>query len=232
MDIDEKDKNDEKPKNNEKEKRAPRRGFLPAGCVGALGIGVLIVGSIFACGFLPVFLGGIFLDQRWFVPGSASSFDPIALYPEILQYAGTDNQLIYMQAKYVRSDGTLDLYANYDPEVYYYFAHEIEPPGGRKPIGVGSAPEGSYYETVSVSVDNDEFPFTMDRSSFQSTTAEDKSFVSAPACSFADLWEIALERGAPQSAVASIYYDDSGYRFSIDGTSTNITFDVNCKVIR
>lgn len=223
---------DEKEKNDEKEKRAPRRGFLPAGCAGLLGILVLIGGSIIVCGFVPVFLGGIFFDQSWFVPGSASSFDPIARYGDIVSFAGSDLQLTRLQADYVLSNGTIDLYANYNPSVDYYFAREIDPPGGRKPIGVGSTPEGQYFETVYVTVEEDEFPFTMDRSNFTSTTPEEKTFAPAPTCSFATLWEVALERGAPQSAVAKISYDDDGYDFTIDGTTTRLEFDMNCEVKR
>jgi hypothetical protein len=221
----EKDKNDEKPK------RSPRKGGLPNGCLGIIGIGALIVGSIFLCGFVPVFLGGIFLDQSWFVPGSASSFDPIASYNDIANFAGGSTyQLTSIRAQYVRSDGTLDLYANYAPNVDYYFAKEIDPPGGRKPIGVGSVAEGQYFENMNVSVENDSFPFTMDRTTWNSTTPENKDFVPPPACTFAQLWAIALERGAPGSAVATINYDDDGYDFTIDGTSTRLEFNMDCEL--
>jgi len=51
-------------------------------------------------------------------------------------------------------------------------------------------------------------------------------------CAFVDLWNEAIERGAPEDAVATIRYNEFGddwtYDFVVPGTS--LTFNADCTV--
>jgi hypothetical protein len=50
-----------------------------------------------------------------------------------------------------------------------------------------------------------------------------------PRCSFATLWEQALQDNIPAEAVARITYDESGYEFSISDLDYYAQFDMDCR---
>ena len=187
-------------------------------------------------------------DMTQPIPGDASHFDPVASLPAVRKYAGgRGEELVSIEAYYVRSDGTMELTADYSPSphIEYEFQRRLaEPPADAPPIGAGGANTGDWYRSVTVSLSkpgalvhtysgNTTYTYTdqgMDRdesspSNNPSTTSPD------PSCSFADLWAIAVKHDAPSSAVATIKYQDSEFTFTIDGLSINLHFDAHCKLL-
>ncbi|MFH1807691.1 MAG: hypothetical protein ABIJ09_03020 [Pseudomonadota bacterium] len=71
-------------------------------------------------------------------PGDLSRFDPVASYAAMARFAGPEAQLIAMDARFVRSDGTLDLGADYLPTILLRFvtrasAEDVAAQGARAP---------------------------------------------------------------------------------------------------
>ncbi|HEX2618955.1 MAG TPA: hypothetical protein VHL11_02380 [Phototrophicaceae bacterium] len=214
--------------------------FLPFIFIG--GIILSCMGLIFACGII----SGVVFEHTWLVPGDSSKFDPVASYEEVRSFAASDAQLVSIDATYVRSDGTLDLNASYKPRVTYDFVRELaNPPADAPPIGAGGNPDGKWYEDIEVDLyepwshwhvrtGNSEYDYTnlgMDRDTGSTPTLKSPGFtVDAPACSFKQLWSIALEHGAKVDAVAIIRYDEDGYNFSISDLSVYLDFDKDCSL--
>src|SRR5689334_903508 len=85
--------------------------------------------------------------------GDGSHFDPIATYPDIAKYAGSNLQLSSISFYYVHSDGAMDLNANYNPHVYYSFFQPLSaPPTDAPPIGAGGKLNEKWYQPVNVNV--------------------------------------------------------------------------------
>ncbi|MCA0452389.1 MAG: hypothetical protein LCI00_00215 [Chloroflexi bacterium] len=190
--------------------------------------------------------GGGMADTRP-VPGDAARFDPVAGYAGVLDHAGTGAQLVGIDAYYVRSDGTMDLTATYSPAPHaeYNFMRELsEPPPNAPPIGAGGANTDPWYEPVeielskpgqwwSVSSSSGDYSYVnqgMMRDVNSAVNGLSSPVIEPPACSFADLWAIALTKDAPAEAVAIIEYDVEGYDFSISGLSINLEFGMDCKL--
>ncbi|HEX2907382.1 MAG TPA: hypothetical protein VHO69_11010 [Phototrophicaceae bacterium] len=145
----------------------------------------------------------------------------------------------------MRSDGMLDLYADYEPEVTYRFVKELGQSDAARPIGAGGNPEGRQWETVDVKVSRPFELVSTSRGNSTSTTLKlgmerDTSLprdsnpgepVPPPACSFKQLWDIAITKDAPREAVAVIRYDADGYNFRIEGLSTDLDFDLDCQLM-
>jgi hypothetical protein len=199
-----------------------------------LGILLLIPLSIVICGGIPAVVGSVLFEQVWLMPGDARNFDPIAAYPAIADFAGREYQLYKIDIQYVRSDGTLDTFADYYPYANYYFMREVRPANAR-PIGAGGNPEGVQYETVEVEIQRPGFRrrFTnlgMNRDVHSPVGSKPGGVIRDPQCSMARLWQVALERGAPESAVAVVRYDDNGYHFQIYDTNIDLQFDDLCRL--
>lgn len=167
--------------------------------------------------------------------GDVSHFDPIATYPDIAKYAGDNLRLSSANFYYVRSDGTLDLYAKYKPHVYYYFYKLMDGrPPDAPPVGAGGKLNEKWYQPVDVNVtgpENSDKPPKLERYDSQPTNTTQQS-LPAPTCSFKKFWAVALEKGAPQNAVATIYYGSHGYSFRISDTSVNLDFNFQCELTR
>jgi hypothetical protein len=69
----------------------------------------------------------------------------------------------------------------------------------------------------------------MTRDTRDPETIDNPEFLAPPTCDFARLWSVALERGAPADAVASIEYNAEGYEFRIQDTDVRLEFDTNCR---
>ncbi|MBC8170804.1 MAG: hypothetical protein H7X77_04010 [Anaerolineae bacterium] len=191
-------------------------------------------------------INGIFIEQTWLVPGDASSFDPVASYEVVRNHAGNDTQLVSIEAYYVKSDGTLDLYASYYPRVTYEFVRELaSPPADAPPVGAGGSVSGKWYEPVEVELSQpfsgwsvksggNSYTYTnlgMDRETDSSPgVREDKFIAPSPACSFKQLWSTALEYDAEPEAVAIINYDLNGYDFTISDLGLYLEFDLSCRL--
>jgi hypothetical protein len=208
----------------------------PSGLALVLMILLLIGGAIVICGGIPAVVGSILFEQVWLMPGDPSRFDPIAAFPAVADFAGRDYQLYRIDIQYVRSDGTLDTYADYYPYVNYYFFREARPANAR-PIGAGGNAEGVQYEVVEVEISRPGFRrrFTnlgMNRDVQSLTGSKPGSVIRNPQCSLAELWRVALTHDAPESAVAVIRYDANGYHFEIYDTAVDLQFDDECQLVR
>jgi len=207
--------------------------------------------EIFKNGFSMKGFDAMLVDGNADVPGDPANFDPIKNYEAVRSFAGEGAQLLSMDANLVRSDGTLELTASYKPSptVNYEFVRELqEPPEDAAPLGVaGSSPDGKWYEPVNVTIEqpgqsrhvtkigggsNVEGSYSTKGMLKDIGTATGKpgTIVPAPTCSLADLWQIAIEQGAPKEAVANIDYDGNGYEFDITGTGISLEFGSDCKL--
>jgi hypothetical protein len=197
-------------------------------------------------------LFNIFGEDTREVPGDATAFDPIASYAEIEAYAkgeAASIRFIEMDATFVKSDGTLDLTAeSYFPIVTYRFAISAERPEDAPPIGAGGS-TGDYEQLVTIrafqpgqmrSVTSmsggvrTQYTYRhlgLERDIDDPSPAGQQETSPVPTCSFADLWESAIQHDAPRDAVAIIRYDDGEYSFNISGMSINLEFDQSCEVI-
>jgi len=211
-----------------------------AGILVLSGLGVLILAIIgFSIGM--EYYGNYSVHNTWFVAGDNHRFDPVAGYAGIHKFAGKDMQLVKMTAKFVRPDGTMDLYAKYQPTTVYNFAKSVEV--NLPPVGAGrtQAQQEQYSHTTVTVYDPSTYNLDVYRRSYrnygmQKTTIDNVSmdpglsdkFVEAPRCSFADLWKQAIAHGAPKDAVATITYDQTGYAFQIPDVSFSAKFDGAC----
>lgn len=217
-------------------------------------IRILLLGSasVLCYHFLlsPLFISGFGNADTRPVPGDASRFDPIAALPDVKAYAGEGAQLISIEADYIRSDGTMELTADYTPapNVEYKFAREVPRPADAPPVGAGGANRGSWYEPISVKAYQPGKWWSVSRSGGGVTTSYSymnqgmereadspenglsDQFVADPTCSFVDLWQTAMKHDAPKEAVAVIEYNQDGYSFSISGLSVYLTFDTKCQL--
>lgn len=181
------------------------------------------------------------------VPGDPHRFDPVASLTAVAAFAGHDSQLVGFEARFVRSDGTLDLTADYNPEVKYSFHRVVKASDSNKPLGAGGGP-GPRYVPVTVQVWKpgrimfhhrigggvsskwNEMEFGMRRTEGSEQASPAGKPVS-PKCPLKNLWQTAIQKGAPSEAVATISYDGNwGYRFTIADTDVRLTFNHDCKI--
>jgi hypothetical protein len=177
------------------------------------------------------------------VPGDASRFDPIASYAAVRDLAGPGAQLVSMNVRFVRSDGTLDLKAAYQPGpgADYSFVREVPRPATAPPPGAGGG-AGPWYEPVQVRVFEPGRRVTRtvngSRSSFENTgmlrdpgtpTLNADKPIADPTCSMAALWKLATAgRAVPADAVASVRYQADGYSFTIADLKISAAFGPDC----
>ncbi len=212
--------------------------------------GCLLIGgialSIMLC-FVSVIILSIFEEGRAFIPGDSYNFDPVAEYAAVEQHAGDNVFLTGIRASFVRRDGTLELSATYEPapDVYYTF-YRLTGNNSNAPVGVNTS-DAVEHQDVRISI-SDPFNFPFIRAaegdmsiqlqpgmrrflSTPSVSTPDEA-LPPPACSFRDLWTIAIEEEeANDEAVAIIQYDDDGYNFYIRGTSVNLDFNFDCQLV-
>ena len=120
-----------------------------------LAIGI-VIGGCFGLVTLSTYAVGYFVRGTRPIPGDTAKFDPIASYGDIAQFAGDNVQVEDIDMKFVKSDGTMDLTANYGAEVSYRFAHVLDnAPNNSAPLGAGgNPPGGTYAERIDVNVDH------------------------------------------------------------------------------
>jgi hypothetical protein len=221
----------------------PSRSVAGWGCFALAVVGLAsIMGGIFA-------YTSVVAEATWFPPGDPARFDPVARVGTIQSYAGSGARLLGFEARFVRSDGTLDLTAAYrpGPTVEYRFARSLPgPPKDAAPLGTVRQPDDQWFEPITVKVSRPwelrsvsrssvgtrsryrYFNLGMARSAGRPQAAPQLAFAAAPSCSLRDFWKVAAERGAPPQSVAVVRYDPTGYLFQIQGTPILLAFGLDC----
>jgi hypothetical protein len=202
------------------------------------------------------YLTGTIIEQTAELPGDAVAFDPIAALPAVQSHAGAAAELLSIDAQYVKSDGTLDLTITdpYRPRVEYEFFIRDDSAGKEAPpLGAGGIEGGFYNKKVSVDVyepgqwrhvrsmgsgGSSEYSYQnkgMDRDE-GSLVFDNPRPAPAPACSFGELWQVAMEMGAPADALAGIRYNltydgEPRYEFRIEGSNHKYEFKADCQIV-
>ncbi|MBI2339637.1 MAG: hypothetical protein HYU99_04620 [Deltaproteobacteria bacterium] len=211
-----------------------------------------IIGGFFLISYFISFVTTLFVDTT-FVPGDARRFDPVGSFAEIRRYAGDGVELLSLEAECVRSDGTIDLKADYVraamvPVKYHFVQKLTRPPEEAPPIGAGGSPDGSWYQPINIDVSTPWRSWAVQRQRGTARTnyvymnlgmkrdllsvegGLPSPVIPPPACPFDALWRIALQQGASKEAVAEIDYKPDGYHFSIPDTSTRLHFGLDCQL--
>ena len=183
---------------------------------------------------------------------SASHFNPFASIDEIRNRVGLNAHLVSIEASYVRSDGTMDLTASYKPapNVKYSFAVPLDKgPVDMPPVGAGRKPGDVWVQLVDVNCylpgqmvyvsrmsgrSSSQFSYHnegMDIKRRRANMATLEPDIGQPKVSTLDLWNMALSKGAPKDAVATIRFDTNGYKFAIAALNIQISLDANGKPI-
>jgi len=218
--------------------------------VGCCLIIVLIVGGFIAG--LTYFLS-VHVEETKQLSSDPENFNPVSSYTEVQEHAGSNTQLVSLSTYYVRSDGTMNLNADYTPgprAEYEFYKILDQPPENAPPIGAGSTIENIWYEPITVSVYkpwqtrhvkkigggfSTEYSYVnlgMDRESDDPRSGEPDQAVNEPQCDFSELWNTAIQQGAPKNAVANIEYTVKGYEFRIQNTDFRFEFDQACNLIQ
>jgi hypothetical protein len=185
------------------------------------------------------------------IPGAPHAVDPVALIPMARQKALVPKSLVSIEARYVGSNGLVDLDAKgYMGSISYTFGETPPEPPPDPSIPVG-APQPSRPMPTQARV-------RLDRAGLQEEPVLigfSSAAVPDPKCSLADVWKAAREAGAPEGAVAVVTYKrdpilpirllgrrdaasfakDSGaaWLFVIEGTAISLRIeDPTCKVTR
>lgn len=202
----------------------------------------------FACTtYFPKMMG----EETYAISGDNRKFDPFAKLSEIKSHLQPDARLVSIEATFVRSDGTMDLEAEYTPfpMATYTFHRPLEkPPENAPPIGAGRGPDDVWYEEIRVTCyrpgqlrsvsrtsGNVRTRYTykhqgidVDRGSPRSGRPEPG--IEPPKCSTQEIWKLALSQKANPEAVARIEYDKDGYSFRIDRTDVAFECDADCRL--
>lgn len=179
-----------------------------------------------------------------------TAFDPIAMLPQAQAMAGENAQLLEIEMRFARADGTMDLTATYQPAptTTYTFMIEVPPPPDAPPVGVGGYTGGNFYQQieviaerpgqrrhVTITTNNSRTQYTYVTQGLRREPSTPRGSapgtpIAAPTCALSTLWEQAIRRDAPRDAVATITYDQNGYYFSVQGV-IRLRFNVNCELV-
>jgi len=189
--------------------------------------------------------------ETYEISGDPTHVDPFALVKEIRPKIGDNTHLYSIEAKFVRSDGTMDLNADYQPEptIKYKFYREVKNDGAKlPPVGAGRSVGDVWLERTQVECShpgeekhyvsvsgrhNSSVYYTnkgMDFDRSQPYMNRLDPDLGDPKVTTASLWKTALEKGAPKDAVATIVYNMNGYHFSINGSQPDLYFDIQGKL--
>jgi hypothetical protein len=231
-------------------KRLPAWAWLLFACIGLVGLLGFAVGlsSLSSLGGIARSLmgdGGT-VDP----PGDPRAFDPVARYAEVAAFAGPGVALLRMQAEQVRSDGSLDLGADYQPapRAQYEFVREVPPPANAPPLGAGAPADGRWHQRIEVDLSRPgrlryvrkvgkggilETQYVlrgMERREGGATGSAVEPGIAPPTCPLQGLWKLALAQGVPANAVARIEYDRDGYDFGVRDTRWSLHFAADCSL--
>lgn len=181
-------------------------------------------------------------------PGDLRHFEAVSALAAVRKFAGgADARLTELDGMYVRSDGTIDAYADYHPRIEYEFVLAGAPLESDKPIGAGGG--GTRYQTVTVRIAKPGWShvttvhseYTVRRKGMERSfgTASDSvldDVVDDPRCTFTDIWNKAIDEGVTPDAVAHIEYEDGWgdagptWELRISDIDVKIELDADCEV--
>lgn len=185
-------------------------------------------------------------EETYPLSGDPARFEPFASVSDIRSKIGVGARLKSIEARYVRSDGTMDLNARYKPapNVTYEFVMPLDKePENAPPIGAGRSPGDVWLQTVTVKVyepgqrrhvqrisgaSRSSYSYTnegMDVDRGTPSMGSIKESLDEPKISAKEMWEIALKKGADKDAVATLSYEEDGYRFTIAGSRVFLEWD-------
>jgi hypothetical protein len=183
------------------------------------------------------------------VPGAPHAVDPIALLPVARAQALVRESLVSIEARFVGSNGLVDLDAKgYQGSITYTFGETPPEPPRDPSLPIGAPqPYRAMPRQARVLLDLGGLRAEPVNLGYAGRTVPD------PKCSLQDVWKAALDAGAPEGAVAIVTYqldplsslmflgrrdaasfaNDSGaaWRFRIEGTKIDLRVeDPTCKV--
>jgi len=139
-------------------------------------------------------------------------FDPQISLETVQRFAGEDLRFYSLTMTQVKPDGTVDFSTGDSSSVSYNFLTSDDS------------------EMVIVSVADD---LSMSRSTEAlSSGLTLPRRVDPPTCDIPQLWQLAKTYDAPDSGVADIHYDASGYNFTISSLEIDLQFNGDCILIR
>lgn len=220
--------------------------------IGIVSVLVLMVGIGIATYFLIQGVNSYIeteIEETTPFSGDPSMFDPVNAYNEVQAQAGSDTLLTEIDATMVKSDGTLDLTAEYKPAPHVTFTfYELldTPPEDAPPTGasqwyqrvkIEAYQPGQWRHVISRGGEiNMEYSYQnkgLDKDISTPTSSKpSQEFIDPPSCHFSEIWEKAIEQGASPEYVANISYDEDGYAFIIRDTKIRLQFDTNCQLIQ
>lgn len=229
---------------------SPRRVIHIPGGVIALVIILLCFGFVLACIFVPQWFIAKHVEPTEPPPGNAAQFDPVQSFRAVQGYAGEGAEFASMEARFVRSDGTLNLTADYKPSptVDYVFYRTVPPPADAPPMGTTRSASSTWQARIEVQLSKPGQRYYVNRQSGgikatynyvnKGMKREENSpslmpvnqSRPSPTCSFRDLWQQAIQQGVPQDGVATISYDGE-YRFQQYGNNKLLRFGADCKLL-
>ena len=227
---------------------------IGCGILGCGGIGFAVVAFVGAILYMTVFSNScakMMGEETYPISGDPKRFDPFASIPDIKSKLGPEAILLEMDASFVRSDGTLDLKAQYKPapNANYRFRVPVkEAPKDAPPIGAGRKPGDIWIQDVTVRVyepgmrrhvsrisggTRSSYSYTnegmdVDRSIPQMGSLE--GAIPEPKINTKEMWDFAISKGADKDAVARISYEDDGYDFTISELKVHIRWDADGKL--
>lgn len=169
-------------------------------------------------------------------------FDPSQALEAARAFAGPSSELLEFEARFVRSDGTMDLTAAYHPSLEYEFVRPNTNPD-EAPVGTGKGDRA--FERIDIDVHEPRWVHVqrfgggcsgtfkdlgMRRdSSFGGREAYDRR-APVPGCSLAAVWKLAREaKQIPEGAVAVITYSGAGFEFEISDLDVELWFSPECE---
>lgn len=230
--------------------------FIGIIIVASIGIGLLTaVAAIFNFNIpgmdqLITGLTGVEVPKTEALNTDPNAFDPFVGLAQAQALAGEGAEIVSISAYYVRSDGTMDLNADYTPapNVTYEFVRKVDRPADAPPVGVAGSTGGQWYQPIEIDVYKPgsrrhvsvtsggtrvSYTYTnegMVREAEDPTSSFSDEIADSPKCTAQQLWSIALENDAPSDAVAIIDYTAEGYTFNISSV-VYLQFSSNCKLI-
>ena len=134
-------------------------------------------------------------DIQQLILGDQTRFDPILAFDAIQNFYGVNMQLVSIDIKYVRADGTMDLTTYYyHPMVKHILGRALpEPPADASPLGVDGVTLEPWYRAADIKI------LVGGTESYQHD-AQDLALTAVPKCQLGRLWAIALQHGARKDA--------------------------------